>query len=77
MTMNTTNDNIKRIGQQVGIYMEKEFPSSLPNMALPAVEKVANYIVIEILKDIQNDESLGDARHASVQRIAHAWGVEL
>lgn len=72
-----TNDNVKRIGQQVGIYMEREFPSMLPNMALPAVERVANYIVKEILQDISNDESLGEARHATVQRLAEAWGVEL
>ena len=73
----TTNDNVKRIGKQVGIYMEREFPSMLPNMALPAVEGVANYIVKEILQDISNDESLGEARHATVQRLAEAWGVSL
>ena len=72
-----TNENVKRIGQQVGIYMEREFPSMLPNMALPAVERVANHIVKEILQDISNDESLGEARHATVQRLAEAWGVEL
>lgn len=75
--MSTTNQNIKRIGQQVGIYMEKEFPSMLPNMALPAVEKVAEHIVREILNDIKNDESLGEARHATVQQLAQSWGVSL
>lgn len=70
-----TNDNVKRIGKQVGIYMEKEFPSNLPNMALPAVERVAEQIVREILQDIQLDERLGEARHAAVERLAQAWGV--
>lgn len=75
--MSITNQNIKRIGQQVGIYMEREFPSTLPNMALPAVERLAEHIVREILHDIKNDQTLTEARHASVQRIADTWGVEL
>ncbi len=75
--MHTTNPNIKRIGQQVGIYMEQEFPSTLPNLALPAIERVAENIVKEILQDIAQDQTLGDARHATVQRLAHAWGVTL
>lgn len=75
--MHNTNSNIKRIGQQVGIYMEQEFPSTLPNMALPAVEKLAEQLIREILDDIRSDESLGEARHAAVQRLAETWGVEL
>lgn len=72
-----TNENVKRIGQQVGIYMEREFPSMLPNMALPAVEKVAENIVIEILSDIKNDESLGEARYVAVKRLSEYWGVRV
>ena len=74
---NNTNENVKRIGQQVGIFMEKVFPSMLPNTALPAVEKVAEHIVYEILQDIKNDESLGEARYATVKRLAEYWGVKV
>lgn len=75
--MSVTNQNVKRIGQEVGIYMEREFPSTLPNMALPAVERVAEHIIREILQDIEADETLGTARHDTVRRLADTWGVQL
>jgi hypothetical protein len=40
-----------------------------------AIEKFAQSMVFDLLNDITNDDSLGSARVATVERLAKKWGV--
>lgn len=65
------NERIRELAEQA-IYIEEEglFPREVFDK-----EKFALLIIYDFLSELTNDDDLGEARVATIQRLSDKWGV--
>ena len=67
------NQRIEKLAEQAGFPAKRAF-SDLSDL-YPRLDKFAQSIVYDFLSELTNDDSLGEARIATIQRLAEKWGV--
>ena len=62
------NERMRELLSQAGVHYEV-----MPKDTV--YEKFAELIVYDFLSELTNDDSLGEARIATIKRLAEKWGV--
>lgn len=63
------NDRLRELALQADLM---RYPSDGINIR---IEKFAELIVYDFLNELTNDDALGEARIATIKRLAEKWGV--
>lgn len=76
------NQRIRLLAEQSGFYFYdlhnidgQDYGETIEADSWNAAEKFANLIVYDFLDELTNDGSLGEARIATIRRLAEKWGV--
>jgi hypothetical protein len=68
------NTRISELAEQNG-FIHNWQPPGEQYEKLQTLEKFALLIVYDFLSELTNDDSLGEARIATIRRLAEKWGV--
>ena len=77
-------EDIIRMAREAGFICLMPDEAAIPELAgifsddanaLPQFERFAQLIVYDFLSELTNDDSLGEARIATIKRLAEKWGV--
>lgn len=64
------NEQIERLADQAGCTIDRL------GYGEGNLEKFAKLIIYDFLSELTNDDDLGEARVATIQRLSDKWGVE-